>query len=76
MNNLTSAIERWSALQADIVRRPPIVPVTDNYDRLFYEPGAIARSARYSHYIDERHMLRTTRRRRSRHCCRRPGKIG
>jgi phenylalanyl-tRNA synthetase alpha chain len=59
MNNLTSAIERWSALQADIVRRPPIVPVTDNYDRLFYEPDAIARSARYSHYIDDRHMLRT-----------------
>ena len=57
--DLTSAIERWSALHADIVRRPPVVPVADNYDRLFYEPDAIARSARYSHYIDEGHMLRT-----------------
>jgi phenylalanyl-tRNA synthetase alpha chain len=41
------------------VRKPPVVPVADNYDRLFYEPGAIARSARYSHYIDDAHMLRT-----------------
>jgi hypothetical protein len=38
---------------ADIIRRRPVVPITDNYDRLFYEPDAITRSARYSHYIDE-----------------------
>jgi phenylalanyl-tRNA synthetase alpha chain len=59
MTNLISAIERWCALPADIVRKPPVVPITDNYDRLFYEPDAIARSARYSHYIDDTHMLRT-----------------
>jgi phenylalanyl-tRNA synthetase alpha chain len=59
LTNLTVAIEQWSALRADIVRSAPIVPVTDNYDRLFYEPDAIARSARYSHYIDGTHMLRT-----------------
>jgi phenylalanyl-tRNA synthetase alpha chain len=59
MTNLTVAIERWSALPADIIRKPPIVLITDNYDRLFYEPDAIARSARYSHYIDGKHMLRT-----------------
>lgn len=59
VTNLTSAIERWSQLPADVVRRPPVVPVTDNYDRLFYEPDAIARSARYSHYVDEQHVLRT-----------------
>jgi phenylalanyl-tRNA synthetase alpha chain len=59
MIDLISAIERWSALQADIVRRSPVVPITDKYDRLFYEPDAIARSARYSHYIDDTHMLRT-----------------
>ena len=59
LTNLTVAIEQWSALRADIVRRAPIVPITDNYDRLFYEPDAIARSARYSHYIDGTHMLRT-----------------
>lgn len=59
MTNLTSAIERWSGLPADVLRRPPVVPVADNYDRLFYEPDAIARSVRYSHYVDEQHVLRT-----------------
>ena len=57
--NLSLAIEQWSALPADVIRRPPVVLITDNYDRLFYEPDAIARSARYSHYIDEKRMLRT-----------------
>jgi len=59
MTSLTVAIERWSGLPADIIRRPPVVLITDNYDRLFYEPDAIARSARYSHYIDRTRMLRT-----------------
>jgi phenylalanyl-tRNA synthetase alpha chain len=59
MNDLIAAVARWSGLPADIVRRSPVVPITDNYDRLFYEPDAIARSARYSHYIDDIHMLRT-----------------
>jgi phenylalanyl-tRNA synthetase alpha chain len=59
MTNLTLAIARWSALPADVIRRSPVVLITDNYDRLFYEPDAIARSARYSHYIDEKRMLRT-----------------
>jgi phenylalanyl-tRNA synthetase alpha chain len=59
LTNLTTAIARWSGLPADIIRRPPVVPIADNYDRLFYEPDAIARSARYSHYVDETDMLRT-----------------
>jgi phenylalanyl-tRNA synthetase alpha chain len=59
LTNLTTAVAQWSALSAEIIRRSPIVPITDNYDRLFYEPDAIARSARYSHYIDGMHMLRT-----------------
>jgi phenylalanyl-tRNA synthetase alpha chain len=59
MTSLISAIERWSALPADIVRKSPVVPIADNYDRLSYEPDAIARSARYSHYVDGTHMLPT-----------------
>jgi len=59
MTNLIGAIERWAALRADIIRKSAVVPITDNYDRLFYEPDAIARSARYSHYVDGTHMLRT-----------------
>jgi phenylalanyl-tRNA synthetase alpha chain len=59
MTSLISAVERWSALPADIIRKPPVVSVADNYDRLFYGPDAVARSARYSHYIDDMHVLRT-----------------
>jgi phenylalanyl-tRNA synthetase alpha chain len=59
LGHLATAVARWSALSADIMRTSPVVPITDNYDRLFYEPDAIARSARYSHYIDRMHMLRT-----------------
>jgi phenylalanyl-tRNA synthetase alpha chain len=59
MTHLIAAVERCSALRAQIIRQPPVVPVADNYDRLFYEPDAIARSARYSHYIDDTRVLRT-----------------
>lgn len=59
MHEVIAAVARWSGLAADIVRRQPVVLITDNYDRLFYEPDAIARSARYSHYIDDAYMLRT-----------------
>jgi hypothetical protein len=41
-------VAQWAALPPDIVRRSPIVAITDNYDSLFYEPDAIARSARSS----------------------------
>lgn len=59
LNDLALAIERWSGLPADIVRTGPVVRISDNYDRLFYEADAIARSARYSHYLDDNNMLRT-----------------
>ena len=59
MHDVIAAVARWSGLAADIVRRQPVVLITDNYDRLFYEGDAIARSARYSHYIDDTYMLRT-----------------
>ena len=40
-------------------RGPRIVPVTDNYDRLGYPAEAITRDARYTRYVDARHMLRS-----------------
>ena len=39
-------------------RRSPVVDVEDNYDRLRIPPDAVARDVRYSHYVDERRMLR------------------
>jgi len=59
MSRLIAAVERCSALRAEIIRQPPVVPLSDNYDRLFYEPEAIARSTRYAHYVDDTHVLRT-----------------
>jgi phenylalanyl-tRNA synthetase alpha chain len=59
MTRLIAAVEQCSALRAEIIRKPPLVPITDNYDRLFYEPDAIARSTHYSHDIDDTHVLRT-----------------
>lgn len=52
-------MEEWTSLPADVVRDSPIVKIKDNYDRLYYEQDAITRSARYSHYVDEDHILRT-----------------
>jgi len=54
-----AALEAWSGLSADIVRRSPIVSIAENYDLLFYPPDALARSTRYSHYVDAMHILRT-----------------
>lgn len=59
LDKLVKAIERWSKLKAEIVRSSPIVSVKDNYDRLYYEPDAVARSVRYSHYVDDETILRT-----------------
>jgi phenylalanyl-tRNA synthetase alpha chain len=59
LDKLVTALEQWSTLQADIVRSSPIVSICDNYDRLYYEQEATARGSRYSHYVDEDHVLRT-----------------
>lgn len=37
----------------------PVVAVSDNYDRLGYEPHAVARDARYSRYLTAELMLRS-----------------
>lgn len=59
LDKIVKALEAYSGLTADIIRTSPIVPIADNYDRLFYEPDAIARSSRYSHYVDDQRILRT-----------------
>lgn len=37
----------------------PVVAVSDNYDRLGYQPHAVTRDARYSRYLTEELMLRS-----------------
>jgi phenylalanyl-tRNA synthetase alpha chain len=36
-----------------------VVPVEDNYDNLRYDPADVTREARYTRYVDERHVLRS-----------------
>lgn len=59
LEKIKDAVAEWSGLE--VVQAPSdiIVPVVDNYDRLYYEPDAVARSTRYSHYVSDTHMLRT-----------------
>ena len=40
-------------------RRPRVVPVEDNYDRLRIPPDAVSRDVRYTRYVDRRRMLRS-----------------
>jgi phenylalanyl-tRNA synthetase alpha chain len=40
-------------------RGPRIVPVSDNYDRLGYDPADVTRAVRYTRYVDEGRMLRS-----------------
>lgn len=41
------------------VRTPPIVAVTENYDRLGYEPDDVTRARRYTRYVSPTVMLRS-----------------
>jgi len=40
-------------------RGPRVVPLGDNYDRLRYPPADVTREARYTRYVDDRHVLRS-----------------
>jgi phenylalanyl-tRNA synthetase alpha chain len=54
---VTSLRAAWSCT-ARTIRAHPVVPATDNYDRLHYSADAIARDARYTRYVDEHRVLR------------------
>ncbi|MEU4526124.1 hypothetical protein AB0F52_46315 [Amycolatopsis sp. NPDC024027] len=56
------AVEAVAALWSCAVRRHPgerIVTVADNYDHLGYHPADVTRDARYTRYVDGRHVLRS-----------------
>ena len=59
LERLQTAIAKWSGLTPDVIRSSRIVSIEDNYDRLYYEPEAVARGSRYSHYVDDNRILRT-----------------
>ena len=50
--------DRWR-VPVHVHRSHPVVPIEDNYDRLGYAPGAVARDARYTRYVSETCVLRS-----------------
>jgi phenylalanyl-tRNA synthetase alpha chain len=44
---------------ARVVRGHRVVSLADNYDRLGYPADVVTRDARYTRYVDERHVLRS-----------------
>ncbi|MFJ9697731.1 hypothetical protein [Kitasatospora sp. NPDC101183] len=50
--------ERWGC-QVRWWRGERTVTVEDNYDNLGYHPDDVTRDARYTRYVDDRHMLRS-----------------
>ena len=52
---------RSTHAQSDVrvYRKDPVVTVEDNFDNLLIAADNINRSSTYTHYVDERHMLRT-----------------
>lgn len=50
-----------SAWGCDVLlhRQSPVVSIADNYDRLHYPPGGVARDARYTRYVCDTALLRS-----------------
>jgi phenylalanyl-tRNA synthetase alpha chain len=59
LETLTTA---WGCA-AIVHRASPIVSIHNNYERLRYPPDAVTRDARYTRYVSDSMMLRSTSRR-------------
>lgn len=51
--------ETHSDSEVEVYRENPVVTIEDNYDNLLIAKDNISRSSTYTHYIDEKHILRT-----------------
>lgn len=59
-DKIVAAIEETSPRSKILVRRSsPITTIEDNYDNLLIPKNNIGRSSTYTHYVDDRHLLRT-----------------
>jgi len=54
-----SALEEKWRCEVRWCRGPRIVLVEDNYDNLGFDPLDVTRDARYTRYVDDRHMFRS-----------------
>ncbi|MEN3309447.1 MAG: phenylalanyl-tRNA synthetase alpha chain, partial [Micromonosporaceae bacterium] len=55
---VTALATRWHCA-VRWCRGSRVVPVEDNYDNLRYDTADVTREARYTRYVDQRHMLRS-----------------
>jgi phenylalanyl-tRNA synthetase alpha chain len=55
---VTALTSAWGC-ESRWCRGPRVVTIADNYDRLGYQEAAVTREARYTRYVDDRHMLRS-----------------
>lgn len=55
---VTSLTDEWRC-ENRLIRRSPVVPVADNYDRLHIPPDGVVRDRRYTRYVCEGAVLRT-----------------
>ena len=59
LGHVTEALSQVWGIPARTVRHSPLVPVTDNYDSLGFDPSAVTRDQRYSRYVSPTVMLRS-----------------
>ena len=59
LDALVAALRRRWGCTVRVLRRPPLVAVRENYDRLGYDPGDITRARRYTRYVSPTVMLRS-----------------
>ena len=59
IDDVVAALRRTWRCDVVVHRGTRVVPITDNYDALGYDTGAITRDSRYTRYVDERAVLRS-----------------
>jgi len=59
LRDLREALAKSSPTHIVEYRGPRVVSVADNYDALRFPPETVTRDARYTHYVDATHVLRT-----------------
>ncbi len=57
--NIETALALHEFENISIIRKDPVVSVSDNFDNLLFPPGNSGRSSTYTRYIDDNHVLRT-----------------
>jgi phenylalanyl-tRNA synthetase alpha chain len=59
IDDVVASLRRAWRCDAVVHRGTRVVPITDNYDALGYDAGAITRDARYTRYVDSGSVLRS-----------------